>query len=82
MVGIAGTVMVRHDSHREHADYWANRSRMDPTEKAAMGDFYIFKPEVHPSNPFPSHPPPHPPITLARRMLPHHTCRVSSSSRL
>mmetsp|Transcript_11426 Transcript_11426/g.34340 ORF Transcript_11426/g.34340 Transcript_11426/m.34340 type:complete len:460 (+) Transcript_11426:89-1468(+) len=41
----AGTVMVRHNSHREHADYWANKSRMDPAEKAAMGDFYIFKPE-------------------------------------
>ena len=42
----AGTLMVREDSHKQHEKFWGEVSGMSEADKAANGDFYMFKPEV------------------------------------
>ena len=42
----AGTLMVREDSHTQHEKFWGEVSGMSEADKAAHGDFYMFKPEV------------------------------------
>lgn len=38
--------MVREDSHTQHEKFWGEVSGMSEADKAANGDFYMFKPEV------------------------------------
>ena len=38
--------MVREDSHTQHEKFWGEVSGMSEADKAANGDFYLFKPEV------------------------------------
>jgi hypothetical protein len=42
----AGTLMVREGSHAQHEQFWGQASGMSDADKAANGDFYLFKPEV------------------------------------
>lgn len=42
----AGTLMVREGSHAAHERFWREVSTMPEAEKAATGDWYLFKPEV------------------------------------
>lgn len=41
----AGTLMVRHGSHVDHARFWREASVMSPVQQRDLGDFYIYKPE-------------------------------------
>jgi hypothetical protein len=38
--------MVREGSHTAHEQFWGEASAMSAADKAAVGDFYLFKPEV------------------------------------
>lgn len=38
--------MVREGSHAAHERFWREASTMSEAEKAATGDWYLFKPEV------------------------------------
>ena len=41
-----GTLEVKEGSHAAHEQYWAEVSTLPPDQKAALGDWYPFKPEV------------------------------------
>lgn len=44
----AGTLEVKEGSHAAHDEFWHEVSTMSADEKAATGDWYLFKPEASP----------------------------------